>query len=251
MDTSLSPVEGKAISWTCPFCNHSAIIRDGDRWSCQGDFAHPLASDRVKLFRLEAIFCPNANCGEYTLELSLDGLRPLAEGLESRAIMSPGGHRRVERVNQSWGRIKSWMLRPDSKARPFPDYIPKAILEDYREACLIAGQSPKASATLARRCMQGMIRDFWGIKENNLKREVDALQGKVDEPTWKAIDAVRRIGNIGAHMEADMNFIVEVDPEEATLLIGLIESLLTEWYIAKHDREERMEMVRAAADSKK
>jgi hypothetical protein len=99
--------------------------------------------------------------------------------------------------------------------------------------------------------MQGMIRDFWGIKENNLKREVDALQGKVDEPTWKAIDAVRRIGNIGAHMEADMNFIVEVDPEEATLLIGLIESLLTEWYIAKHDREERMEMVRAAADSKK
>jgi hypothetical protein len=46
---------------------------------------------------------------------------------------------------------------------PLPDYIPEQIKDDYYEACSILNLSPKASATLARRCLQGMIRDFWGI----------------------------------------------------------------------------------------
>jgi hypothetical protein len=32
-----------------------------------------------------------------------------------------------------------------------------------------------------------------------------------------AIDHVRKIGNIGAHMEADINVIVEVEPKEAQI----------------------------------
>jgi len=39
----------------------------------------------------------------------------------------------------------------------------------------------------------------------------------VDPLTWEAIDAVRKLGNIGAHMEKDINVIVDVDPEEAEL----------------------------------
>jgi Domain of unknown function (DUF4145) len=31
-----------------------------------------------------------------------------------------------------------------------------------------------------------------------------ALEEKVDPQTWDAIDSVRKIGNIGAHMEADI-----------------------------------------------
>ena len=34
--------------------------------------------------------------------------------------------------------------------------------------------------------------------------------------------AVRKVGNIGAHMEKDINVIVDVDPDEAQHLIGLI-----------------------------
>jgi hypothetical protein len=40
-------------------------------------------------------------------------------------------------------------------------------------------------------------------------------------------------------MEADINVIVDVDPEEATLLISLIETLLTDWYIARHNHPRR------------
>ncbi len=136
-----------------------------------------------------------------------------------------------------------------------PDWLPKPIRDDYEEACLIRDLSPKASATLSRRALQGMVRDFWGIKKGRLIDEIDALKDTVDPITWKAIDAVRSIGNIGAHMEKDINVIVEVEPDEAKKLIQLIEILVDDWYVARHDREERLkaviELKEAKEDQKK
>jgi hypothetical protein len=139
--------------------------------------------------------------------------------------------------------IEEWQLRPKSLAKPFPAYISKAILDDYKEACLIVSDSPKASATLSRRCLQGIIRDFWKISKPRLIDEIKELEGKIDASTWRAIDGVRSVGNIGAHMEKDINLVVDVDPEEAKTLIGLIEFLLKDWYVARHDREEHMQKV--------
>ena len=120
-----------------------------------------------------------------------------------------------------------------------PDYVPGAVIADYKEACLIAALSPKASATLARRCLQGMIRDFWKVKPGRLIDEIAAIKEHVDADAWEAIEAVRSVGNIGAHMENDIDVIVDVEPEEAKLLIGLIESLVDEWYISRHERKSR------------
>lgn len=142
------------------------------------------------------------------------------------------------------------MLRPQSSAKPFPDYIPESIRQDYTEACLIQNLSPKASATLSRRCLQGMIRNFWGISKKSLNDEIKELETKVDPSTWQAIDALRQIGNIGAHMEKDVNVIIDVEPEEASLLIGLIETLLKDWYITRHEREERNKNLHRIAQAK-
>ena len=49
---------------------------------------------------------------------------------------------------------------------------------------------------------------------------------------------VRKIGNIGAHMEADINVIVDVDRNEAQVLIELAELLFEEWYVAAETRKE-------------
>jgi hypothetical protein len=71
--------------------------------------------------------------------------------------------RRVAGTANNWALDElenEWKLLPESRAKEFPDYVPAAILDDYRQACRIASFSPKASATLARRCLQGMIRDF-------------------------------------------------------------------------------------------
>ena len=145
-----------------------------------------------------------------------------------------------------------WRLRPESSAKPQPDYIPPQIVEDYYEACRIRDLSPKASATLSRRCLQGMIRHFWDVKDKkNLYEEIEAIKEKADTATWEAIDTVRGVGNIGAHMEKDVDLIVSVEPGEAQLLLELIETLFDEWYVAKHDREQRMGAIKRLGEEKR
>jgi len=150
--------------------------------------------------------------------------------------------------------LGSWRLIPESGAKVLPDYIPKPILSDYLEACLIVDKSPKASATLARRCLQGMIRDFHKVSKGRLVDEIEAIREKIDPLTWEAIDAVRSIGNIGAHMEKDINLIVDVDEGEAQELVKLIELLIEDWYITRHNRQLQLASVmkiKAAKDDAK
>ncbi|WP_369831561.1 DUF4145 domain-containing protein [Brevundimonas sp. MYb52] len=150
-------------------------------------------------------------------------------------------------------------LIPEGSSRPIPSYVPSAIRQDYAEACLIRDLSPKASATLARRCLQGMIRDFGQVKPSTLFKEIGALEKAVEEgnaprgvsvDSIEALTALRKVGNIGAHMEADVNVIVDVDPEEAQVLIELIESLIDDWYIERHKRQQRFSKAVALGASK-
>ena len=150
-------------------------------------------------------------------------------------------------------------LLPQGTARVFPNYIPPALLEDYREACLIRDLSPKASATLVRRCIQGMIRDFCGIEKATLHAEINALKELADtstapkgvtQETVEAIDQVRRIGNIGAHMEKHIDQIIPVEPDEAAVLISLVEILFEEWYMARHRRQEKLASIKDIAATK-
>lgn len=39
-------------------------------------------------------------------------------------------------------------------------------------------------------------------------------------------------------MEKDINLIVDIEPDEAQKLIKLIEHLLEQWYINRHEQEE-------------
>lgn len=105
-----------------------------------------------------------------------------------------------------------------------------------------------------------MIRDFCGIQKKTLYEEITALKAAADNGTApvgvspdsiEAIDAVRTVGNIGAHMEADINVIVGVDADEAQILIDLIESLIEDWYIARKKREDRFAATKAIAEEKK
>jgi hypothetical protein len=142
------------------------------------------------------------------------------------------------------GTVRWFPLVPNSKAKQQPSYIPRQIVSDYEEAYLIAPLSPKASATLSRRCLQGMIRDFFSIGKNRLIDEIDAIKDRTPDDVWDAIDAVRKIGNIGAHMEKDINLIVDVDENEARLLLSLIEQLFDDWYVNRHKRQERLTAIR-------
>lgn len=62
--------------------------------------------------------------------------------------------------------------------------------------------------------------------KTRLVDEITALQSLVPPAQWKAIDSLRSVGNIGAHMESDVNVIIDVDPDEAQKLLKLIELLI-------------------------
>lgn len=139
---------------------------------------------------------------------------------------------------------------PKKVIRQFPDYIPQQIRQDYEEATSILNDSPKAAATLYRRCLQGMIRDFGGISRGRLIDEIKALEDKIPAMQWKAIEGLRKIGNIGAHMESDVNMIVDIDEGEAEKLGRLIELLMEKWYIARHDEETLLQEISAISEEK-
>lgn len=147
--------------------------------------------------------------------------------------------------------VGDWCLIPPSHAQVIPDYIPQAVRDDYYEACLIVQLSPKAAATLSRRCLQGILRDYWGVKPRLLVDEIEEIKDKVDPLTWEAIEAVRKVGKIGAYLEKDINVIVEVDSGEAELLSGLIETLVRDWYIAREERKLRLSQISLLAQTKK
>jgi hypothetical protein len=220
-----------AFAWTCPFCDRDTTITESDTTTGENSLVRKSAQGSHSLSYLR-IVCPNPKCQQFTLTVTLF---------------------EVEWIAGSWQRgklLEKWQLVPPSNAKVFPGYVPKAIRGDYTEACLIVNLSPKASATLARRCLQGMIRDFWEVNKPTLQKEIDAIQDKVDPLTWKAIDSVRHMGNIGAHMEKEINVIVDVDPNEAEKLIWLIELLVREWYITRHEREERLKEIGALKETK-
>jgi hypothetical protein len=105
-----------------------------------------------------------------------------------------------------------------------------------------------------------MIRNFCGISKKRLVDEIDELRRRVSDgkappgvqpDTLEAIDHVRGIGNIGAHMEADINVIVDVDPDESQILIELVELLFDDWYVARNDRAAHLAKLQQIADAKK
>lgn len=217
-------------SWLCPFCNHLST----DEAIVKGSSKHELAKTYADTVRVElkSFLCPNPDCKQYVLEAST--FKVIYSGMLT-----------------NFKPLEHWILRPQGMVKPFPTYIPLAILNDYKEACLIKDLSPKASATLSRRCLQGMIRDFWGVKEKNLFEEINAIKDEVPTEVWDAIDAIRQIGNIGAHMEKDINLIIDVNTDEADLLIQLIETLLKDWYIERDQRKQRTAAILGAAEAKK
>ena len=215
------------MNWTCPYCNRDTTIVSSN-FSESVSFLKIPNKDGLRSLTVFWTICPNSECKRLSLFTTLSKARNkpnYADNWESTEF------------------IKSWRLLPESYAKVFPNYIPTQIIQDYTEACGIVDLSPKASATLSRRCLQGIIRDFWGISKPRLVDEINAIKDKIDPLTWQAIDAVRSIGNIGAHMEKDINLIIDVEQNEAGILINLIELLLKEWYIHRHERQLQLEKI--------
>jgi uncharacterized protein DUF4145 len=141
------------------------------------------------------------------------------------------------------------ILPIDRGRRALPQGIPEQIVAEYRQACAILELSPPASAAMSRRCLQSLLGAV-GAKAGRLDKAIDEVVGSGELPAILAreLDAVREIGNFGAHpMKSEATAVLlDVNPGEAEWNLEVLEHLFDFYYVDRPAHAER----RAALDEK-
>jgi len=138
---------------------------------------------------------------------------------------------------QSLTRVRKGLLvYPKGAARPpCPAEVPDDLANDYGEACLVLGDSPKAAAALARRCLQHLLRHHVKVRPGNLAGEIQELldRGGIPSHLAEAIDGIRNIGNFAAHsMKSQASGeILPVEPGEAEWNLDVLEALFDFYFV--------------------
>lgn len=144
-----------------------------------------------------------------------------------------------------WNRKKRSMVFPRTNNRTFDlTEIPKDLAEDYQEACLIIGDSSKASAALSRRCLQSILRQQ-GFSDKSLFNEIQKAidSGRLPSHIADSLDAVRNIGNFAAHPMKNTNSgeVLPVELGEAEWNLETIEFLFDFFYVQPSKTRKRKE----------
>ena len=133
--------------------------------------------------------------------------------------------------------------------------ISPALKEDYLEACEVLEISPKASAVLSRRTLQGILKEQ-GYDSGNLYKQItDVLaedgQAALPDSLRETIDVIRNFGNFSAHPithETTLQ-LVDVEPNEADWCLRIIEELFRHYYVESDRLRKRIEETRAKIEA--
>lgn len=152
---------------------------------------------------------------------------------------------------------KERMAYPKVVARsPLPPEVTEPFASDYREACKVLADSPKASAALSRRCLQNLLREKAGVTWGNLSNEIEQVLKSKQLPSdlASAVDVIRVVGNFAAHSIKSINTgeIIDVEPGEAEWNLDVLE-VLFEFYFVRPARlaEKRDALNRKLIDAGK
>lgn len=183
---------------------------------------HHLERDAKGEWCVKWVRCPRCKMLSFSLEV-VD-----ADGEEQPVLSFPRGHF----GSPVWG------------------VLPDDLASDYREACVILTDSPKASAALSRRCLQNLLREKGSVKAGNLADEIQQVIDSKRLPAHLAesLDAVRTIGNFAAHpiKSQHTGAIVDVQDKEAEWLLEILDHLFNFYF----EEPQRQQELRAALDRK-
>jgi hypothetical protein len=208
------PADYDYLDMKCPHC----LV---DFYDQQTLWSVLLGADADEWWSLTRRACPA--CNRYVLNLE-NGTNP-----QGATVQGSQGVRLAVVT-------RSIMVWPKGVSRaPVPPEVPKAIVEDYKEACLVLADSPKASAALSRRCLQNLLRQAAGVKPTDLNGEIQQVldSGKLPTAIADNIDAIRNIGNFAAHPNKSKSTgeIVAVEPHEAEWNLDVLESLFDFYFV--------------------
>ena len=111
------------------------------------------------------------------------------------------------------------LIHPKKKCKPLSNDIPPEYQKDFNEALDVLEISPKASAALSRYCLQRLLVEKGGVTKRDLYDQIQEVLDSNQLPSHLStdIDAIRAIGNFGAHpiKSTSSGSIVEVEAGES------------------------------------
>ena len=166
-----------------------------------------------------------------------------------RYYMCPACHRvtiQFGKYHKQIGYIYNQLVRPKAISRePLPPEVPSEFADDYREACIVFVDSPKASAALSRRCLQSLLRDKARTSKQDLIGQIQEVLDAKTLPSYLAenLDVVRNIGNFAAHPTKSKSTgeIVDIEPGEAEWNLDILEGLFDFYFVQPHKLQEKRE----------
>ena len=210
-------------------CPHCLVTIFAQPWELS------LGADLEFNWWIRTFLCPN--CSRYVLQLMKEPTLPGYTG-------PPPGTQVLASAN-----AVSSLVHPKATSRqPVPAEVPEEFTADYKEACLVLADSPKASAALSRRCLQHILQEKSGAKtQNNLAKTIGEV---IDDPKTPrdvadSLDMVRNIGNFSAHPNKSTNTgeIVPVEPVEAEWCLEVIEMLFDLYFVRPSEIQRRRDRV--------
>jgi len=228
----------------CPYCGYMYQVVLGQN-AYSNLFSDPGGSAAVHSM---IYICPHIACG--ATEVAVDAGSPPVSRKKAEE-----GERRGARYDLTNSFFSARLLPPEGHGKKEFNVssVPDAIFRDYDEACRLLKVSPCASATYARRCLQGMVRKKFKLKPGKLQNEIKTLSsmnGTVRQEVIEALERARKIGKFRAMPDDDVKVLVEVGYEEARQTIGVIEALLFDWFIAPAEHDKRIGALKAILENK-
>jgi hypothetical protein len=128
-----------------------------------------------------------------------------------------------------WRGSKLMFPLTSSVDAPHPD-MPADAAELYEEARAVLPHSRRAAAALARASLERFLREFENAPpKQRLDELIASLSGRIPEPLWKLLTALRVVGNDSLHSDTDELVVLYLDGGESEViepLFGAINSLV-------------------------
>lgn len=129
------------------------------------------------------------------------------------------------------------MVFPVGAQRPLaPEVIVAApdFAADFQEAVAVLPTSRKASAALARRCLQFILVHAGKATKRDLADQIVEVLPTLPAELALNVDAIRQVGNYAAHPMKSTNSsaVVDVEDGEAEWLLDVLEELADHFYVA-------------------
>lgn len=174
----------------------------------------PLEADNERMWIMEIYHCPACDkLNMFLVNCEGESVEHYPINVKSRTAIHPLGPSRP----------------------PCPRQVPDKMAADYREACLVLYESPRASAAISRGLIQKILRDAAHINKGNLIKDVLEVVSSKQLPEHLAVllSAVLKVGNFAAIplKGSQPNSILPVEPAEASLNLDVLEGLFDFYYV--------------------